>query len=60
MNRTTIRGRLNRKCSCGSGKKYKNCCFRGDIERVKEVRKRGFAGGTEEKEGGFLNESKSS
>ncbi|MFA5434344.1 MAG: SEC-C metal-binding domain-containing protein [Candidatus Paceibacterota bacterium] len=29
VNRKRMRIRLNEKCGCGSGRKFKNCCYSG-------------------------------
>ena len=37
LNREQIKALMNRKCPCGSGKKYKNCCLKKDLMRLVEA-----------------------
>lgn len=42
LNREQRREILKRPCPCGSGKKYKNCCFMKDLDELEERKKRGL------------------
>lgn len=56
MNRAIVRKKLNSPCACKSDKKYKNCCFKKDVEKItrfmkEQVEKKQSQGAFEKKDG---------